>query len=70
MPSRQQIEWLIFAVLAATSAIFIAPPDTPIDRALPFVIVLLSFCGFVAVEDSRPRLSGQRGAAVLHLAIV
>ncbi len=48
MLSRSQVEWLIFAVVAATAAIFIAPPDTPIDRALPFVIVLLSFCGFVA----------------------
>jgi hypothetical protein len=48
VPSRQQLEWLIFAVLAATAAIFIAPPHTPIDGALPFVIVLLSVCGFVA----------------------
>lgn len=36
---------LLFAVVAAAAAFVIAPHTTPIDRALPFVIILLAVCG-------------------------
>jgi len=68
--SRSNAEWLAFAIVTAVASHFVAAADTPIDRALPFVVVLLSICGFVAVEDSGPPLSGQPWAAVLHIAIV
>jgi len=34
----------LFAVVAALAAYFVAPSATPIDRALPFVVVVLAFC--------------------------
>jgi hypothetical protein len=36
---------LLFAVIAATAAYIVAPPATPIDRALPFVAFVLAICG-------------------------
>jgi hypothetical protein len=47
VPSKQ-LEWFLFAFTSAIASHFVAPPATPIDRALPFVVVLLSICGFVA----------------------
>ena len=41
-------EWLAFAIVAAIASYVVAPAATPIDRALPFVVVLISMCGFVA----------------------
>src|SRR5437867_5810743 len=41
-------EWLAFAIVAAIASYFVAPAATPIDRALPFVVVLISTCGFIA----------------------
>ncbi|HYU80383.1 MAG TPA: hypothetical protein VEK56_15440, partial [Vicinamibacterales bacterium] len=35
-----------FALVAAIAAYFVAPDSTPIDRALPFVVVLLAVCCF------------------------
>ena len=36
---------LLFAVIAAAAAFIVAPPATPIDRALPFVAFVLAICG-------------------------
>ena len=40
-------EWLAFAIVAAIASYVVAPAATPIDRALPFVVVLISMCGFI-----------------------
>ncbi len=48
MPNRLRLDWLLFAFLAAVASHFIAPNTTPIDRALPYVIILLAICGLVA----------------------
>jgi hypothetical protein len=45
---NRRIEWLLFAVAAAIASYFVAPSATPIDRALPFVVVLISICGWAA----------------------
>jgi len=58
--SRSNVEWLAFAIVSAIAAHFVAPSSTPIDRALPFVIVLLSICGFMA----------QRWPEAMQIAIV
>ena len=60
MLSRSNVEWLAFAIVSAIAAHFVAPSSTPIDRALPFVIVLLSICGFMA----------QRWPEAMQIAIV
>jgi MFS family permease len=36
---------VLFAVIAAAAAFVIAPNTTPIDRALPVVIIILAICG-------------------------
>ena len=41
-------EWLAFAIVMTIASYFVAPAATPIDRALPFVVVLISTCGFIA----------------------
>lgn len=41
-------EWVAFAIVAAIAGHFVTLFPTPIDRALPFVIVLMCVCGFVA----------------------
>jgi hypothetical protein len=41
-------EWVAFAIVAAIAGHFVALFPTPIDRALPFIIVLMCACGFVA----------------------
>ncbi len=41
-------EWLAFAIVAAIASYFIAPAATPIDRALPLFVLLISICGLVA----------------------
>ena len=46
MPSRSHLQWLAFAVVSAVASHFVAPDSTPIDRALPFVVVLLAACCF------------------------
>jgi hypothetical protein len=55
-----EAEWLAFAIVAAVAGHYVAVFDTPIDRAFPFVILLLSICGFVAA----------RFAAAFQIAIV
>ena len=60
MLSRSNVEWLAFAIVSAIAAHFVAPSSTPIDRALPFVIVSLSICGFMA----------QRWPEAMQIAIV
>ncbi len=52
MPSKSQLEWLAFALVCAIASHFVAIYDTPIDRALPFVVVLVATCGYVAVRWS------------------
>jgi hypothetical protein len=39
---------LAFVIVSTIASYFVAPGNTPIDRALPFVVVLMSICGFVA----------------------
>jgi len=34
----------LFAIVAAVATYFVAPAATPIDRALPFVVIVLAFC--------------------------
>jgi hypothetical protein len=58
--SRSDLEWLAFAVIAAIACRFVAIDDTPIDRHLPFVIVLIAVCGYVAA----------RWAAAIQMSIV
>ena len=41
-------EWVAFAIVAAIAGHFVTLFPTPIDRALPFIIVLMCVCGFVA----------------------
>ena len=41
-------EWAAFAIVAAIAGHYVTLFSTPIDRALPFVIVLMCACGFVA----------------------
>ena len=41
-------EWVAFAIVAAIAGHFVTLFPTPVDRALPFVIVLMCACGFVA----------------------
>ena len=60
MLSRSNVEWLALAIASAIASHFVAPSSTPIDRALPFVIVVLSICGFVA----------QRWAHAMQIAVV
>lgn len=50
MRSSAVAEWVAFAIVAAIAGHFVALFDTPIDRALPFVIVLICVCGFVAEQ--------------------
>ena len=56
----------LFAIVAAVAAYFVAPTATPIDRALPLVVIVLA----IAVEDRRSCLSGQTRLSVLHFLIV
>ena len=49
MPDREShLRWLAIAVLSAIACRAVAIYDTPIDRALPFVAVLLVICGWVS----------------------
>ena len=41
-------EWVAFAIVAAIAGHFVTLFPTPIDRALPFVILLMCACGFIA----------------------
>jgi len=45
-----EAEWVAFAIVAAIASHFVATFATPIDRALPFVVVLLSICGYIAAR--------------------
>jgi hypothetical protein len=46
--TRSDLEWLAFAIAAAIAAHFVAIGGTPIDRHLPFVVVLLAVSGWIA----------------------
>ncbi len=47
-PRDRNLEWLGFAGVLAVACRFVATYDTPVDRALPFVVVLIAICGLVA----------------------
>jgi len=48
IPALLRLRDSAFAIAAAIAGYFIAPTATPIDRALPFVIILIAICGFAA----------------------
>ena len=53
MPDREShLRWLAIAVLSAIACRAVAIYDTPIDRALPFIAVLLVICGWVSQSIS------------------
>jgi hypothetical protein len=51
-PRLQHLRWLAIAVVSALACRAVAIYDTPIDRALPFVAVLLVICGWVSQSIS------------------
>ena len=53
-------EWVAYAIVAAIAGHFVTLFPTSIDRALPFVIVLMCVCGYVA----------ERFPAVFQIAVV
>src|SRR5437870_4992532 len=46
---------LIFAVIAAIAAYYVAPHTTPIDRALPFVVIVLAVICFTTEAQRTQR---------------
>jgi hypothetical protein len=47
----------LFAVVAAIAAYVVAPNTTPIDRALPFVVIVLAVCLFTTEETEGTKAS-------------